>query len=125
MLEEYLNEHETVTKQKKLKKEEKQIEEMDPELKEIAEKAKEDHEKGDLDKAAYESLLSGLVHGGKDFAAKLVESKFSDEISKTAATGLVTWWKQNTTYFVDRGLTLSLDRKSTRLNSSHVANSYA
>src|SRR5690625_6785235 len=80
---------------------------MNPELKEIAEKAKEDHEKGDLDKAAYESLLSGLVHGGKDFAAKLVESKFSDEISKTAATGLVIWWRQNTTYFLDRGLTLS------------------
>src|SRR5690625_128356 len=107
MLEDYLNEHATVAEQEKLKKDEEQIEEMDPELKEIAEKAKEDHEKGDLDKSTYVSLLSGLIHGGKDFAANLVKSKFSDEVSEAAATSLVTWWKHNTTYFVDRGLTLS------------------
>ncbi|WP_373895115.1 T7SS effector LXG polymorphic toxin [Virgibacillus sp. CBA3643] len=107
MLEDYLEDHEIVAKQVMLKKEEEQIAEMDPELQEIAEKAKADHENGDLDKTTYESLLSGLIHGGGAFATNLVKSKFSDEISKATATSLTNWWKNNTTHFVDRGLTFS------------------
>ncbi|GIO23668.1 hypothetical protein [Oceanobacillus sp. J11TS1] len=68
-------------------------------------KTRTDHEKGVLDGQAMNLFFQDLFMVEKNYVPNLVKSKFSNEISVIATTSLVNWWKQNTTYFVDRGLT--------------------
>src|SRR5699024_2055354 len=68
-----------------------EIEELDHESQLYLQQAYEDYEAGDIDKATYEAILSGLLQSGSSFVAYANKGKFSNSVSKDVQEDIGQW----------------------------------
>src|SRR5699024_1924769 len=66
-------------------------EELDYESQLYLQQAYEDYEAGDIDKATYEAILSGLLQSGSSFVAYANKGKFSNTVSKDVQEDIGQW----------------------------------
>ncbi|MDF2909374.1 MAG: hypothetical protein K0Q56_254 [Sporolactobacillus laevolacticus] len=77
---------------------------LSPKLELYFNKAKEDYKKGLISKKTFDSIKSGLINTGAAFIQNSIETKLTDEASKKIASSVVSWIRENTTNFMNRGL---------------------
>ncbi|MFX3617461.1 MAG: T7SS effector LXG polymorphic toxin [Sporolactobacillus sp.] len=80
------------------------MEKLDPKSKLYLNKAKLDYKNGKISRKLYHSIESGIMNTGTAFIQNAVENKVTDKVAEKISKEIVTWFQNNTTDFMDRGL---------------------